>query len=400
MTLQQIKELDSKNYFGIFNRQNVCFTHGEGAVLFDTTGKSFVDFFSGIAVNSLGYNHKKLVKAISEQAKKLMHSSNVFYNDQQTILCEALLDGTGFDKMLLVNSGAEAVESAIKLVRKYFYYKNENKYKIVTALNSFHGRTLAALTATGQDRFHVGYSPLPEGFCYTPFNDLDALKELVNVDNTIGAVMLECVQGEGGVNVIDFEYLIGVYALCKSKGLLLILDEVQTGMGRTGKLFAFEHFGIQPDIITLGKGLAGGFPIGALLATSEVAGGFKTGDHGSTFGGNQLACAAASVVVNELKSPKFLESIEKKGAHLVERLTKLKKYSFVEDIRGMGLLQALKLNDKLNSLEVAGKMLSKGFIMNVAGNNTLRFCPPFVITKAQIDSMVDGLSELFSGTNI
>jgi len=400
MTLQQIKELDSKNYFGIFNRQNVCFTHGEGAVLFDNTNKPYVDFFSGIAVNCLGYNYKKLVKAISEQAKKLMHVSNVFYSQPQVELCETLLDGTGFDKILLVNSGAEAVESAIKLVRKHFYYKGENKYKIVTAQNSFHGRTLAALTATGQEKFHTGYSPLPGGFCYVPFNDLEALKKLVAKDENIGAVMLECVQGEGGVNVIDYEYLIGVYALCKSKGLLLILDEVQTGMGRTGKLFCFEHFGIQPDIVMLGKGLGGGFPIGALLATQDLANSFKLGDHGSTFGGNALACACAKVVVDELKSSNLLANVEKNGAYLAERLTKLKKYFFVEEIRGMGLLQALKLNEKLNSLEIAGKMLSKGFIIIVAGNNTLRFCPPFVITKAQIDSMTDALGELFAATNI
>jgi len=400
MILSKIKELDNQNYFALFNRQNVCFTHGDGAVLYDTTKKPYIDFFSGIAVNCLGYNHPKLTKAIASQAKKLMHSSNVFYNEPQVLLCKALLDGTGFDKMLLVNSGAEAVEAAIKLVRKYHYIKNSGRFKIITALNSFHGRTLAAMTATGQEKFHKGFSPLPEGFGYVPFNDLGTLKAIINSDDTIGAVMLECVQGEGGVNTVDFEYLVGVYALCKSKDILLVLDEVQTGMGRTGKMFGFEHFGIQPDIITLGKGLGGGVPIGALLASDKVANSFKAGDHGSTFGGNQLACAAAKVVVEELKNSNMLAEVEQKGIHLKEQLERLKKHTFVEDVRGLGLLQALKLHDSLNSFEIAGKMLAKGFIINVAGNNTLRFCPPFVISKAQMDAMADSLAELFANTNI
>jgi len=400
ITFNQIKELDSKNYFTLFNRQNVCFTHGNKSVLFDTNKNSYIDFFSGIAVNCLGYNHPKLNKAITNQAKKLIHCSNIFYTEVQVKLCEELLKDTGFSRMLLVNSGAEAVEAAIKLARKYFYERSEKRHTIVTAYDSFHGRTLAAVTATGQEKFHKGFAPLPEGFKYTPYNDLQALKKLINSDSSIAAVMLECVQGENGVKPATFEYLVGAYALCKAKGILFIVDEIQTGMGRTGKMFGFEHFGIAPDIITLAKGLGGGMPVGALLATEDVAKAFKPGDHGSTFGGNPLACSAASVVVNELKHNGLLDRVSDLGTFLTEKLAPLKKYKFVKDIRGMGLLQAIELTDDLKNVEVVGKMLSKGFILNAAGSNTLRIAPPLIITKQEITLLANALNDLFANTNI
>ena len=396
----KIKELDAKNYMTIFARQNLCFTHGEGNKLYDTNGKEYTDFFGGIAVNCLGYNYPKLVHAICEQSKKLIHISNVFYSEPQAELCEALLSGTIFDRIALCNSGAEANEIALKLVRKYFYANGKKKYKVVSALDSFHGRTLATLTATGQEKYQKPYAPLPEGFIHVPFNNFEALKTVLNSDDEIGAVMLECIQGESGVRPADYEYLVNTYALCKSKGILLILDEVQTGMGRTGKLFGFEHFGIQPDIITLAKGLGGGFPIGACLARAEVADAFHPGDHGTTFGGGPLACAAAGVVVDELKNTDLLSRVEKSGTYLSARLLKLRKYKFVKDIRGMGLLQAVELSDKLKNSEVAGKMMHKGFIINAAGGNTLRFAPPYTITKAEIDAMADTLTEIFATTNI
>ena len=352
----------------------------------------------GIAVNCLGYNHPKLVAAISEQAARLMHISNLFYNVPQVELCEKLLDGTIFSKMMLCNSGAEANEAAIKLARKYFYDKRENRPTIVTAENSFHGRTLATVTATGQKKYSAPFAPLPAGFKHVPYNDFDALKNALTDD--VGAVMLECIQGESGVCPATYDYLVNVYALCKSKGILFIVDEVQTGMGRTGKLFCFEHYGIQPDIITLAKGLGGGFPIGACLARGEVAETFRAGDHGTTFGGNPLACAAALAVTQELKDTNLLEKVEQSGNYLSAKLSKLKKHNFVKDVRGMGLLQAVVLSEKLKAAEVVGKMLSKGFVLNAAGNNSLRFAPPYIITEEEIDAMADALGELFANTNI
>jgi len=399
MELNKLKELDSKNYMNTFARQNVCFTHGKGSVLFDTTGKRYTDFFSGIAVNSLGYNHSKLKKAIATAASQLIHISNLYYNEPQVTLCEALLDGSGFDRIFLTNSGAEANEAAIKLVRKFFYNKGEKKYKIVTAVDSFHGRTLATLTATGQEKYSAPFAPLPHGFVHVPFNDFEALKKAIAEDDTIGAVMLECIQGESGVKPADFEFLVNAYALCKAKGLLFVLDEIQTGVGRTGKMFCFEHYGIQPDIITLAKGLGGGVPIGACLAKGEAALAFKPGDHGSTFGGGPLACSAANVVIAELKNG-LLSHAESMGIHLLERLTKMRKYAFVKDVRGKGLLYGLELADNLKNTEIAGKMLSKGFIVGMAGSNTLRFAPPLIITKKEIDAMADTLNELFAQTNI
>lgn len=398
MDFLKIKELDSKNYLNMFNRQNVCFTHGEGNKLYDTNNKEYIDFFSGIAVNCLGYNYPPLVDAISNQAKKLMHISNIFYNEPQAILCDNLLEGTIFNKMALFNSGAEANEAAIKIVRKHFYKQNKNKTKIITALNSFHGRTLATATATGQEKYSKPFAPLPAGFVHVPYNDLDALKKELTDD--VGAVMLECIQGESGVKPANFDYLINVYALCKAKDIFLIIDEVQTGMGRTGTMFCFEHYGIQPDIITLAKGLGAGFPIGAILTRGDASTAFVPGDHGSTFGGNALACAAANVVVDELKNKGLLDKVVSRGEYLSAKLAKFKKYKFVTDVRGLGLLQAIELSDKLLNAEIVGKMLAKGFVINGAGNNTLRLAPPYTITNEEIDSMCVALDSIFAQTNI
>lgn len=398
MDFNKIKELDSKNYMSTFNRYNICIDKGDGSKLYDTNGKEYIDFVGGIAVNCLGYNHPKLVKAISDQAAKLIHISNLFYTQEQVNLCEKLLSETIFTKMFLSNSGAEANEAAIKLVRKYFYNRNENKYKILTAKNSFHGRTLATLTATGQEKYSKPYAPLPPGFEYVPFNDFEALKNALTPD--VAAVMLEPIQGESGVNSCAYDYLVNTYALCKSRGVLLILDEVQTGMGRTGKMFAFEHYGIQPDIITLAKGLGGGLPIGAVLARGDVANAFKAGDHGSTFGGNPLCCAAAYAVTSLLKETDMIEQVALKGDYLMAKLSKLKKYKFVVEIRGKGLLVGLQLSDKIKGAEIVGKMAANGILVNCAGNNTLRFMPPYIITNEEIDEMVNKLGDLFASTNI
>lgn len=397
MEFSKIKEIDKNGFMNVFNRQNICFTHGEKNKLYDTTGKEYTDFIAGIAVNSLGYNHPKLVEAISSQASKLIHISNLYYNEPQAQLVENLLDGTIFEKVFFANSGAEANEAAIKLVRKYYYNRGENKPVIITANNSFHGRTLATVTATGQEKYSLPYAPLPGGFKHVPFNDFEALRAAISED--VGAVMLECIQGESGVTPATYDYLVNAYALCKSKGILFVVDEVQTGVGRTGKMYAYEHYGILPDIITLAKGLAGGVPIGALLARGDVAHSFTPGDHGSTFGGNPLACAAANVVLNELKNG-LLDEISVKGDYLNAKLSRLKKHKFVKDVRGMGLLQGLELSKDLLGAEVVGKMAGQGILINCAGNNTLRFAPPYTITTDEIDEMAEKLLNIFAATNI
>ena len=396
--LNKIKALENKYYMPCFNRQNICITHGEGAVLFDAAGKEYIDLLGGIAVNSLGYNHPAHVAAISEQASKLIHISNLYYTEPQAKLIEGLCANTIFERVFLSNSGAEANECAVKLARKYFYGRGETRSKIITATGSFHGRTMAALTLTGQPKYSRPYAPLLPGVEYVPFNDIAALKAAVD-DNT-AAVMLETIQGENGVIVADYNYLIDAYALCKAKGALFILDEVQTGVGRTGKLFSFEHFGIQPDIVTLAKGLGGGVPIGATLARGAVASAFQPGDHGSTFGGNPLACAAANVVVGLLNNSDLLTQIETKGEYLRNRLRAFKKYKWVYEVRGMGLMLGIELAPEVKNSEIAGKLAASGVLVGTAGNNTLRFVPPYVITKEQIDKLYEILEGIFSSINL
>lgn len=398
MEFSVIKELDARNYMTVFNRQNLCFTRGEGCKLYDTTGKEYTDFVAGIAVNVLGHRHPALTAAIKAQADTFLHVSNLYFIKEQAEMCEKLLDGTIFDRVFLCNSGAEANEGALKLVRKYYYNRGENKPKILSALHSFHGRTLATATLTGQDKYSAPFAPLPEGIVHIPYNDFNAFKAAV--DDTVGAVFLEPIQGESGVVPADYEYLINVYAYCRTKGILLVVDEVQTGMGRTGRFFGFENYGIQPDIVTMAKGLAGGVPIGAVLARGEAAEAFRPGDHGSTFGGNPLACAAASAVLGVVKNEDFLRDVREKGARLKDGLAPLKKHTFVRDIRGTGLMVGLELAPELPGAQVVGKMASAGFLLNCAGRNTLRFVPPLVISEAEIDDMCATLAEIFAKTNI
>lgn len=397
--LETIKKLNAKNYMNIFNRQNLCFISGDGNVLADINGKKYVDFVSGLGVNCLGYNHPDLTEAVCRQAKNLIHSSNLYYNREQAILCEKFLSGTIFDKMFLGNSGAEANECAIKLVRKYYKLKHQKKPCFVTALGSFHGRTMGALTATGQKSHYSTYEPLPAGFFHVPYNDLGALKELLSSRDDIGAVMLETVQSRSVITPATYDYLVGAYALCRSKDILFILDEIQTGMGRTGKMFAFEHHGLKPDIVTLGKGMGGGVPISAVLARGEVAHAFEIGDHGSTLSGNQLACAAATVVIDCLKGG-LLAEVAEKGDYLKGRLSYFTKYNFVTGIYGLGLLQGLQLAPNVNGNFVASMMLQRGILVNCTKRNFLRFLPPYTIMREQIDMLCDSLGEIFADTNV
>jgi len=323
MNKEELIASSERNIIGTYRRQPVVFVRGEGAHLWDTEGKEYVDFVAGIAVCSLGHSHPKVVEAICRQAGTLMHVSNLYYTEPQIRLAEMLVENSFADKVFFCNSGAEANEAAIKLARKYGHDNLKGRYEILTMKGSFHGRTLAAITATGQEKFHVGFSPLPEGFRYIPFNDVQCLEKAVSKKTC--AVLLEPIQGEGGVRVPDEGYLRAVREICDRKGILMILDEVQTGMGRTGKLFGYEHCGAQPDIMTLAKALGNGVPAGALAATEKVAASFGPGTHASTFGGNPLAMAAAVATLETILAEGFLENCRRMGEYLQERLWSLRK---------------------------------------------------------------------------
>ncbi len=395
MTLNNIMQADKDYHMNTFgDRTPVSFTHGEGSVLFDGMGNAYVDFLAGIAVNSLGYNHPKLTEAIVTQSRKLLHCSNLFYIEPQARLAKLLVEHSCGDKVFFCNSGAEANEGAIKLVRKFFNKQGLHKYEITSVFNSFHGRTLATIAATGQEKYQKPFEPMPKGFMHVPYNDLAAVEEAVT-ENT-AAVMVEVIQGEGGVVEGTVEYLQGLQDLCKKNGLLLIIDEVQTGIGRTGKLFGYEHYGIEPDIFTLAKGLGGGVPIGAIIAKGPAAQAFEPGDHGTTFGGNPLACSAGLVVMETVLEEGFLSDVEFKGQLFKKGLTELKNdFAFIKDVRGKGLMLGLELEERISGKEIVRKMLDKGFVINCAGLNTLRFVPPLVITEKQIQKLIEALYYTF-----
>lgn len=399
MDFEKIKELEKEQYMKLFKRQNICFERGEGCTLYDINGHKYTDFFGGIAVNCLGYNNPDLVEAIAKQASKLIHISNLYYNVPQVELTDKLVKNTIFERAFFCNSGAEANECAIKIVRKLAAEKKNGKTTIITARESFHGRTLATVTATGQEKYSAPFAPLPAGFKYVPFNDLEALKAALTPD--VGAIMLECIQGESGIMPATYDYLVGAYAFARQKGVLLILDEVQTGTGRTGKFFCFEHYGIQPDIVTLAKGLGGGVPIGCCLARGEAADAFRPGDHGTTFGGNPLACAAANVVVGKLFDTDLLDKVAEKGDYLSDALSSaVARHKFVLDIRGKGLLKGIQLDERIPVSTVVGKMLSLGVVIGTCGHNTLRIAPPYIVSHDEIDDMAEKLETIFSNTNI
>ncbi len=397
--LQKIKELDARYFMNTFGpRFPVAFDSGEGCTLFDTEGKPYIDFFAGIAVNVLGYAHPRFTAAVQEQCARLIHTSNFYYVGPQARLAQALVTHSCADRVFFTNSGAEANEGAIKLARKYFYEKGEKRYEIITAKHSFHGRTLAALAATGQEKYHAPFEPMPPSFRYVPYDDAAAVEAAVN--ETTCAVMLEPIQGEGGVIEPGEGYLQAVQDICRRHGLLFILDEVQTGMGRTGKLFCHEQCGVEPDIITLAKALGNGVPIGAFLAKQEAAAAFKPGDHGSTFGGNPLSCTAGLAVLHELLSTNLLEHTQKTGAYFKEALTKLMgSHSVIAGVRGRGLMLGMQLADKVPAREIALKALKKGFVIGTAAGNTLRFVPPLVIQRGHIDALTRCLDSVFKSLN-
>ena len=392
LTNEQIIDKDKQDYIPVFARYNIVLDHGEGPYLYDTNGKKYIDFLAGIAVNVVGHDYKPLVDAISRQASKMIHCSNLYYTQVQVEAAEKLKKLSGLDKVFFGNSGAEANEGAIKLARKYATNIDPEKVQIISAIHSFHGRTLATLTATGQEKYHEGFGPLPGGFDYVPYNDIEALEAKMS-DKTC-AVMLEAIQGEGGVNVPDADYLPKVRALCDKYNALLICDEIQCGMGRTGTFFGYQQFGIKADIATLAKGLAGGVPIGAFLATDKVANAFHAGDHGSTFGGNPLACAASCVVLDELLHGNLMQNATEVGNYLKAKLEAYKaKYpKLIKEVRGVGLILGMELTRP--GREIVNECLNYGAIINCTAGNVLRFIPPLNITKQHVDELIAVLDKV------
>ena len=391
---KSIMEEDEKYIMKTYGRLPVVLVKGEGMYVEDINGKKYLDFLAGIAVNNIGHCNPELTETIKKQAETLMHTSNIYYIVPQVKLAKKLVELSGLDKAFFSNSGAEANEAAIKLARKYGKNNNIGEGEIITMEHSFHGRTLTTITATAKPKYQEGYEPLPRGFKYVPFNDLEALKE--NITNKTTAIMIEPIQGEGGIHIADKDYLKGVRDLCDDKNIVLIFDEVQCGMGRTGKMFAYELYNIKPDILTLAKALGGGFPIGATLAKEEVADAFTPGSHGTTFGGNQLACACAYTSVSIVEE--LLQNTQQMGDYFINKLKNLKdKYPFIKEIRGIGLMIGMELS--FNGSDIVKEMLKKGYLINCTSDTVLRFLPPLIVKKEHIDELVNALDEVFSEIN-
>jgi acetylornithine/N-succinyldiaminopimelate aminotransferase len=377
-----------------YTRAPISIVRGRGCRVYDLEGREYLDCVGGIAVNVLGHCHPDVVAAIQQQAQQLLHASNLYYTEPQAKLAQTLVARSFARKVFFCNSGAEANEAAIKLARRYAHQKyGPDRYEIITMRQSFHGRTLATLTATGQEKFQRGFEPLVPGFTYVPFNDLGAIEKAVT--DATAAIMMELIQGEGGLHVADRPYLEGLRDLCRRRDILLIFDEVQTGMGRTGTLFAYEQFGVRPDIMTLAKGLGGGLPIGACLATEEVAAAFTPGSHASTFGGNPLACSAALAVLRVLLDGRLLAHCCAMGQSLTKGLLDLKeRFPNTKEVRGMGLLQGLELNAEGHP--IVKDCLTRGVLINCTLDRTLRFAPPLVITEREIDRLLDVLADVLA----
>lgn len=395
MDLKKLIEESQRYLFNTYNRFPVVLVKGRGAKVWDSEGKEYLDFLGGVAVNILGHCHPKIVVAIQKQAQRLIHVSNFYHIEPQIKLAKLLVKNSFADKVFFCNSGTEANEAAIKLARKYSKESyGEGRYEIISTINSFHGRTFASLTATGQEKFQKGFEPLVPGFRHIPFDDTDALKNAIGKQTC--AVILEPIQGEGGVRLPSDDYFKNVRQICDDNKLLLILDEVQTGMGRTGKLFAHEHYGIKPDIMTLAKGLGGGVPIGALLAIEKVSSAFQPGSHASTFGGNPLVCASAIATLETiLEDGYLLDHCRRLGRYFREQLLKIKvKYpGIVLDVRGEGLIIGMELT--MDGTPFVQACLENGLLINCAAGNVLRFTPPLIIKEDEIDKLIDVLREVF-----
>lgn len=391
MDKKAIIEETEKYYLPVFGRYPMVMELGQGCRVWDNEGNEYVDAFAGIAVNSLGYNHPVLVKAISEQASKLMHCSNLYYTEIQAKALRMVAEATGMDRIFFANCGAEGNEGAMKLARKYGVSKATTKYKIISADESFHGRTFDTLAATGHDYYHVGYGPLSPGHVLVPYGDIKALE--AQMDDDVCAVLLEPIQGEGGVHVPPDEYLQQVRALCDKHDALLIFDEVQTGVARTGKWFAYMHSGVKPDILTFAKGIGGGFPVAGFAVPERLAHVFKPGDHGGTFGGNPLACAAVYATLTTIKSEGLVDKVAEKGEYFKNELRKLQeKYpDKVTDVRGCGLMLGMEVAGE--GKPIVESCLANNVIVNCTAGNVIRIVPPLIINKEEIDIVVAALDK-------
>ncbi len=391
MTNREIIALNERYLFPLYTRAPIAIVRGRGSRVWDADGVEYLDFFASTVVASLGHAHPSVTQAIVEQAGKILHVSNLHHSEPQARLAELLCTHSFADRVFLCNSGAEANEAAIKLARKYGADHGDGRFEVLTALGSFHGRTIATITATGQEKVRRGFQPLPEGFRYVPFDDVSALAAAIG-PRTV-AVMLEPMQGEGGIAVPRPGYFRQVRELCDERGVLLILDEVQTGMGRTGTLFAYQHSDVTPDIMTLAKGLGTGVPIGAMLATERLAGSFTAGAHASTFGGNPLTCAAAVAVVRTMVEGEVLENCRVQGEYLRERLRRLQAAGApIRDVRGAGLLVGAELDQPGNPVVDACR--AKGLLINCTAERVLRFSPPLIVSRDEIDLAMTTVEEV------
>ncbi len=397
LMLNEIKEIDKKYYMNTFGeRLGVMFTHGKGMKLYADDGREFYDFLGGIAVTALGHSHKGFVDALTEQLNKVVHTSSLYYIENQARLAEALVSSTCADKVFFANSGAEANEGAIKLAKIYHYKKGSGRYEVVTLDNSFHGRTLATVAATGQEKYQKPYRPLLPGVVQVAPNDIEAMKAAIT-DKTC-AVMIELIQGESGVHPMDLEYVAELRRICSENDIILIFDEVQTGMGRTGKLFCYENFGIEPDIFTSAKALGNGIPIGAVCAKDFVASAFSPGDHGTTFGGNPFSTAAGLAVMKAFSDEGLVENSADMGKYFKsELLTLCDKYDCVLEVRGEGLLIGVELREDVAKAVFTG-MFEAGFLTSLC-HSALRLAPPLIISRSDIDKFVTALDNVLKGIN-
>ena len=394
MPTEELRRDAERYLMHTYARIPISIVRGRGSRVYDLEGREYLDFVAGIAVNVLGHSHPDLILAIQKQTQQLLHESNLYFTEPQVKLAQALIEHSFAGKVFFCNSGAEANEAAIKLVRRYAHQKyGPDRYEIITMLGSFHGRTMATLSATGQEKVQKGFEPLVPGFTHVPFNDLPAVEKALG--SSTAAIMVEPIQGEGGVHVADRSYLQALRALCRERDVLLIFDEVQTGMGRTGTLFAYEQFGVQPDVMTLAKGLGGGMPIGACLATDEVAAAFTPSVHASTFGGNPLACSASLAVLRVLTEGKLLMQSRAMGEYLAKGLLEIKdRVSNVKEVRGLGLIQGLELT--MDGKPVVDDCLARGLLINCTMDRVLRFVPPLIITQRDIDRLLDVLADVLT----
>lgn len=392
MTYNELKEQENQYVMPTYGRFDIALDHGEGAKLWDVEGKRYIDLASGIGVCCLGYNNEKIIDAITEQAHKLMHVSNLFTTAPMVQVAKTLCEQTGMGKVFFANSGAEANEGMIKLARKYSYDKyGTGRAEIVTLHNSFHGRTVTTLKATGQEKFHQYFFPFTEGFAYADANDIDSVKAAVNAHTC--AVMIELVQGEGGVMPLDKAFVQDVQQFCRENDLLLLVDEVQTGIGRTGSLFAFQQYGIQPDVVSMAKALGGGVPIGAIMAAKTCDTVLGSGTHATTFGGTPMICAAANAVLSEVIQPAFLQSVKEKGEYLTKQLLAMGS-DYIKDVRGMGLMIGVVV-DADERAALIKQIMDKGVLVLTAGTNVIRLLPPLSISYEEMDEALAIMKTVF-----